>query len=268
MALADGKMVETVLIPDENRDTVCISSQVGCAVDCAFCLTAKMGFERNLSATEIASQVGLMLKARGIPPEERPFNVVMMGQGEPLLNLDAVLEATRIMTDQRGMNVAPRRISLSTSGIVPKIEELGRAKLRPRLAVSLNASYQEQREQIMPITRKWRLDDLIRVCREFPLKPKERILFEYVLLEGVNDSLEDARRVVDLLQGIPATVNLLAWNAAPGMDFRRPPEEKVQAFKAVVAAKMLCYERVSRGRDISAACGQLKLVQLESAGLA
>lgn len=263
VGLADGKMVETVLIPEEGRDTVCISSQVGCAVDCQFCLTAKMGLERNLSAEEIAGQVGMMLDWRGIHPKDKPFNVVMMGQGEPLMNLEAVLEATKIMVDQRGMSIAPRRISLSTSGIIPKMIELGQAKVRPLLAVSLNASYQEQRERIMPITRKWKLDDLIRVCREFPLKPRERILFEYVMLDGINDSVEDARRVVDLLDGIPATVNLLAWNSAPGMEFRRPPEERVRAFQEVVAAKIRCYERKSRGRDISAACGQLKLVALE-----
>jgi 23S rRNA (adenine2503-C2)-methyltransferase len=169
------------------------------------------------------------------------------------------------MTDQRGLSLAPRRISLSTSGILPKLIELGQHSQRPRLAVSLNASHQEQRERIMPITRKYRLDDLIRICREFPVKRAERILFEYVLLDGVNDSAEDARRVVELLRGIPAVVNLLPWNAALGLPFRRPPAERVHAFHEIVSAAMPCYERKTRGEDISAACGQLKLVNLEPA---
>ena len=267
MTLHDGKQVECVFIPEKMRDTVCISSQVGCAVDCQFCMTAKMGLERNLSAQEIAGQVAHVIAKWKLVMRERPFNVVMMGQGEPLLNLDAVLEATAMMMDQKGLSVAPRRISLSTSGIIPKIEELGRAEKRPRLAVSLNASHQEQRESIMPITKKWRLDDLIRVCKDFPLKKNERILFEYVMLDGLNDTLEDARRVVELLRGMDATVNLIAWNAAPGIDFKRPSDEKVSAFQEIVQAAMPCYQRKPRGRDISAACGQLKLVALEPAAL-
>ncbi len=262
LALQDGKQVESVFIPEKMRDTVCISSQVGCAVDCQFCMTAKMGLERNLSSQEIAGQVRRVIDLWKLDVKERPFNVVMMGQGEPLLNLDAVLEATAMMMDQKGMSVAPRRISLSTSGIIPKIEELGRAEKRPRLAVSLNASHQEQRERIMPITKKWRLDDLMRVCRDFPLKRSERILFEYVMLDGVNDTVEDAHRVVELLRGMEATVNLIAWNAAPGIDFARPSDEKVSAFQEIVQAALPCYQRKPRGRDISAACGQLKLVAL------
>ncbi len=260
--LADGKSVESVFLPEAPRDTICISSQVGCAVDCQFCLTAKMGLERNLSAQEIAAQAAFFVREKDIDVKTRPVNVVLMGQGEPLLNLDAVLEAHRIMTDQRGLSLAPRRISLSTSGILPKMIELGQRAQRPRLAVSLNASTQEQRERIMPITRKYRLDDLIRVCREFPVKRSERILFEYVLLDGVNDSLDDAHRVVELLKGIPAVVNLLPWNAAPGLDFAKPPPARVRAFHEIVTKAMPCYERKTRGEDISAACGQLKLVSL------
>ncbi len=263
--LADGKTVESVFLPEERRDTICISSQVGCAVDCQFCLTAKMGWERNLSAEEIAGQAAYVVRDRQIDGKTRPVNVVLMGQGEPLLNLDAVLAAHRIMTDQRGLSLAPRRISLSTAGILPKLVELGQHAQRPRLAVSLNASHQEQRERLMPITRKYRLEDLIRVCREFPLKRAERILFEYVLLDGLNDAADDARRVVDLLRGIPAVVNLLPWNPGPGMEFRRPPRERVATFHEIVSAAMPCYERRTRGEDISAACGQLKLVSLETA---
>ncbi len=263
--LSDGRSVESVFLPEQRRDTICISSQVGCAVDCHFCLTAQMGFERNLTAQEIAGQAAAIVAAKGIDVKKRPVNVVLMGQGEPLLNLEAVLEAYRILTDQRGLSLAPRRISLSTSGIVPKIAELARHERRPRLAVSLNASHQEQRERIMPITKKYRLDDLIRVCREFPVKRAERILFEYVLLGGVNDTDEDAHRVVELLRGLPAVVNLLPWNAAPGLPFARPPAERVERFHAIVEQSMPCYERRSRGQDISAACGQLRLVEIASA---
>lgn len=260
--LADGKSVESVFLPEAARDTICISSQVGCAVDCQFCLTAKMGLERNLSAEEIADQAAYFVVEKNIDVKTRPVNVVLMGQGEPLLNLDSVLAAHRILTNQRGLSLAPRRISLSTSGILPKMIELGQHSQRPRLAVSLNASTQEQRERIMPITRKYRLDDLIRVCREFPLKRSERILFEYVLLDGVNDSPEDAHRVVALLRGIPSVVNLLPWNAAPGLPFAKPPQSRVHAFHEIVSRAMPCYERKIRGEDISAACGQLKLVNL------
>jgi 23S rRNA (adenine2503-C2)-methyltransferase len=260
--LADGKSVESVFLPEKARDTICISSQVGCAVDCQFCLTAKMGLERNLTAQEIAGQVAFFVHEKNIDVKTRPVNVVLMGQGEPLLNLEAVLEAHKIMTNQRGLSLAPRRISLSTSGILPKMIELGRHSQRPRLAVSLNASHQEQRERVMPITRKYRLEELIRVCREFPVKRAERILFEYVLLDGINDSEADAHRVVELLKGIPAVVNLLPWNAAPGLDFAKPPPARVHAFHEIVARAMPCYERKTRGEDISAACGQLKLVSL------
>jgi 23S rRNA (adenine2503-C2)-methyltransferase len=263
-SMADGKTVESVYLPEARRDTICISSQVGCAVDCQFCLTAKMGLERNMTAEEIAGQAAFIVRDRGIDVKERPVNVVLMGQGEPLLNLEAVIEAHRIMTDQRGLSLAPRRISLSTSGILPKMVELGQYPQRPRLAVSLNASTQEQRERLMPITKKYRLEDLLRVCREFPLKRAERILFEYVLLDGFNDSEDDARRVVELLRGMPAVVNLLPWNPGPGMEFRRPPRERVTAFHEIVSRAMPCYERRTRGEDISAACGQLKLVSLET----
>ncbi|MDX2267075.1 MAG: 23S rRNA (adenine(2503)-C(2))-methyltransferase RlmN [Bryobacter sp.] len=264
--LEDGRTVESVFLPEAYRDTFCLSSQVGCAVDCQFCLTAKMGLERNLSAEEIAGQARFLLAQRNTSQLAKPVNVVLMGQGEPLLNLDAVLEAYRLMTDQRGMAIAPRRICLSTSGIVPKLVELGQHRHRPRLAISLNASTQEQREAIMPITRKYRLADLIAACREFPLKKGERIFFEYVLLAGVNDADDDARRVVELLRGIPAVVNLLPWNAGPGLPFSRPSEERTASFHAIVARDMLCYVRKTRGEDVLAACGQLKLVELEAVG--
>jgi 23S rRNA (adenine2503-C2)-methyltransferase len=262
--LHDGRTVESVFLPETYRDTFCLSSQVGCAVDCQFCLTAKMGLERNLSAQEITGQAEFLLAQRQVSQLAKPVNVVLMGQGEPLLNLDAVLEAYRIMTDQRGMAIAPRRICLSTAGIIPKMIELGMHRQRPRLAVSLNASTQEQRERLMPVTKKYRLDDLLRVCREFPVKKGERIFFEYVLLAGINDTDEDARRVVELLRGIPAVVNLLPWNAGPGMEFQRPSEERVAAFHAIVSLQMLCYVRKTRGEDVLAACGQLKLVELQA----
>jgi 23S rRNA (adenine2503-C2)-methyltransferase len=261
--LEDGKNVEAVFIPEERRDTICISSQVGCAVDCQFCLTAKMGLERNLTGAEIAGQVEVIARDQGLRPKERPLNIVLMGQGEPLLNLENVLTAYRILTNQRGLSVAPRRISLSTSGIVPMIDELAKEKERPQLAISLNASHQEQRERIMPVTRKWSLAKLLEACRRFPLKNREKLLFEYVLLAGVNDSDEDAARVVELLSGFPAvTLNLLPLNEAPGIAFQRPSDERVASFHEIVAKAMLCYVRKTRGQDVFAACGQLKLVTI------
>jgi 23S rRNA (adenine2503-C2)-methyltransferase len=255
--------VEAVFLPELRRDTICISSQVGCAVDCQFCLTAKMGLERNLTGAEIAGQVEVIARDQQLRPKERPLNIVLMGQGEPLLNLENVLTAYRILTNQKGLSVAPRRISVSTSGIVPKIYELGAEKERPQLAISLNASHQEQREQVMPITRKWPLAELLEACRAFPLKPREKLLFEYVLLAGVNDSDEDAARVVELLRGFPAvTLNLLPLNEAPGIAFRRPSAERVARFHEIASRSMLCYVRRTRGQDVFAACGQLKLITI------
>lgn len=264
MQLHDGKTVETVFMTEGSRDTICISSQVGCPVDCKFCLTALMGLERNLTAGEIVGQVLHVMQRHNLSPKNRTMNIVMMGQGEPLMNLENVLKATRILIDQRGIGMGERRICLSTSGLIPKIEELAQASIRPRLAISLNASSEEQRREIMPITKKWHLADLVETCRKFPLKPKEHIFFEYVLLGGVNDSDDDAERVVALLQGLTCKVNLIPLNPGPGIPYQTPTDERVDRFQRIIMKSFHCYVRKPRGRDIYAACGQLKLVQLNS----
>ena len=217
LGLDDGRSVETVLMPEESRDTICISSQVGCPVNCKFCLTALMGLERNLTAGEIVGQVLFVMSAHKLSAESGRLNIVMMGMGEPLLNLPQVLKATRLLTDKSGMAISPRRITLSTSGIIPKIVELGLEAVRPKLAISLNASTEEQRRELMPITRKYHLKDLIEACRNYPLRPWEKLTFEYVLLKGVNDTDADARRVVKLLARLNAKVNLIALNPGPGI---------------------------------------------------
>jgi 23S rRNA (adenine2503-C2)-methyltransferase len=262
LKLADGKTVETVWMPEAERSTVCISSQVGCPVDCKFCLTALMGLERNLTAGEIVGQVLRVAADRGLEANVDRLNIVMMGQGEPLLNLSNVIKATRLMTDPEGMAISPRRITLSTSGIIPKIRELAREEVRPKLAISLNASTEEQRQALMPITRKYHLRDLIDVCRTYPLRTWEKLSFEYVLLNGVNDSEADARRVVRLLANLNAKVNLIALNPGPGIPFQTPDPQRVAAFQAIVKRAMPCFIRKPRGLDVFAACGQLKRMEL------
>ena len=265
LRLADGRSVETVFMPDDTRDSICISTQVGCPVNCQFCLTAQMGLERNLTAGEIVGQVLFVARRHGLNPAERQMNLVLMGQGEPLLNLENVLKATRILCDQRGVGMAERRITVSTSGIIPRIVEFAQAEIRPRLAISLNASHEEQRIAIMPITKKYRLADLIETCRQYPLRSGERITFEYVLLGGVNDSEADARRVVSLLGDLRAKVNLIALNPGPGIPFETPSEERVQRFHEIVERSLPVFVRRPRGRDIYAACGQLKRMSAEPA---
>jgi 23S rRNA (adenine2503-C2)-methyltransferase len=257
MRLHDGKTVESVWMPEEERATICISSQVGCPVDCKFCLTALLGLERNLTAGEIVGQVMRVCADQNVEANVDRLNIVMMGQGEPLLNLANVLKATRILTDRRGGAIAPRRMAVSTSGIIPKIIELGQAEIRPKLAISLNASHEEQRQQLMPITRKYHLKDLIEACHGFPLRPRERIMFEYVVLKGVNDTDADAHRVVKLLHGLPSVVNLIALNPGPDIPFQTPEQERVKAFQAILMGAMPCYVRKPRGLDVYAACGQL-----------
>jgi 23S rRNA (adenine2503-C2)-methyltransferase len=261
LTLDDHRTVETVLMPEENRDTLCISSQVGCPVNCQFCLTALMGLERNLTAGEIVGQVLFILRAHKLSAASDRINIVMMGMGEPLLNLPNVVKATRILTDPAGMGISPRRITLSTSGIIPKIEELGREPVRPKLAISLNASNEEQRERLMPITRKYHLMDLLKACKAYPLRPWEKLTFEYVLLRDVNDTDADARRVVKLLSNLNCKVNLIALNPGPGIDFETPLPERVDSFQAIVRRAVPCFVRKPRGRDIYAACGQLKRIE-------
>ena len=258
LGLADGKSVEAVFMPENGRDTLCISSQVGCPVDCKFCLTALMGLERNLTAGEIVGQVLHIAAEHNLDPHDRQMNIVMMGQGEPLMNLDAVLKATRLLVDPAGIGMSERRITVSTSGLIPKIEELAKSPVRPKLAISLNASTEEQRIDIMPITRKWHLSDLIEVCSHYPLRAWEYLTFEYVLLKGVNDTDADARRVRKLLANIKCKVNLIALNPGPGIPFETPDPERVESFQEIIKVGMPCFIRRPRGLDIYAACGQLK----------
>ena len=258
LRLSDGQTIETVLMPEQGRDTICISTQAGCPVDCKFCFTALLGFERNLTAGEVVGQALVVARENRLLERDSRLNIVLMGMGEPLLNLPNVIKATRLLTDAEGLAISPRRITVSTSGITPKIPELGREPIRPKLAVSLNASTQEMREQLMPITRKYGLAELIEACRAYPLRPWERLSFEYVLLGGVNDSDDDARRVVRLLAHLKCMLNLIAFNPGPGIDFHTPGPKRVLAFQNLVKRSFPCFIRKPRGRDIYAACGQLK----------
>jgi 23S rRNA (adenine2503-C2)-methyltransferase len=255
--------IEAVFMPAEGRQTICISTQAGCAVDCHFCLTAQLGLVRNLSAGEILAQVLIALDDHRESLAPRT-NVVLMGQGEPLLNYEPVMAALRIMLDPNGMALAPRHVTLSTSGIVPGIERLGQEKVRPKLAISLNASTDEERDAIMPINRKYPLDVLLAACRKYPLRSWEKLTFEYVLLGGFNDSPEDARRVARLLAGLRAKINLIPWN--PGeLPYRPPATESVREFREALAAKGVpVFVRYSRGQDVNAACGQLALSEAGS----
>ena len=258
LRLSDGRTVETVLMPEGERDTICISSQVGCPVDCKFCMTALLGLERNLTAGEIVGQVLLVARENRLRQDGGRLNIVMMGQGEPLLNLPNVLKATRILLDPHGFALSPRRITISTAGITPKIEELGREAVRPKLAVSLNASTEEMRRELMPITRKYHLKELLEVCRHYPLRPWEKLTFEYVLLKGVNDTDADARRVVKLLAHLNCKVNLIALNPGPEIPYETPDPAQVASFQQIVRRSLPCFIRKPRGLDIYAACGQLK----------
>jgi 23S rRNA (adenine2503-C2)-methyltransferase len=258
LRLEDGRTVETVLMPEGERDTICISSQVGCPVDCKFCMTALMGLERSLTAGEIVGQVLLVARENQLRQDGGRLNIVMMGQGEPLLNLENVLKATKILLDPGGFALSPRRITVSTAGIIPKIAELGRAPVRPKLAISLNASTEEMRQELMPITRKYHLKDLMAACKQYPLRPWEKLTFEYVLLKGVNDTDADARRVAKLVANLNCKVNLIALNPGPGIPYETPDPERVASFQAMVRRAVPCFVRKPRGLDIYAACGQLK----------
>ena len=256
LALADGKRIESVFIPDTPAQTFCISTQVGCAMGCAFCLTGKMGLIRHLSAAEIAAQVRLL--AHTLSLQDERFNIVLMGMGEPLHNYDATMTALRIIHEEQGLSVSPRRVTLSTVGLVPMIDKLAGEPLMPNLAISLHATTEEQRAAIVPPTKKYSLHEIIESCKRFPLAKRSRITFEYVMLEGVNDSIADAKRLARLLHGVKAKVNLIPLNAAAGIPFERPSDERVNAFAQVLADRYITVSvRKSRGRDIRAACGQL-----------
>ena len=256
LRLADGKFIESVCIPDSPGDTLCLSTQVGCAMRCAFCLTGKMGIDRNLTAGEIVGQVRVLTRELGLL--ERRFNIVLMGMGEPLHNYDATMKALRILADEHGLRVSPRRVTLSTVGVLPALERLATEPFMPNLAISLHSTTEEQRDLLVPINRKYGITELLDACRRFPIKRRERITFEYVMLQGVNDSPEDARRLARLLNGIRSKVNLLPLNEAAGIPFTRPSDDAVNRFAKVLADRGVTVSvRKSRGRDIRAACGQL-----------
>jgi 23S rRNA (adenine2503-C2)-methyltransferase len=252
--------IEAVFMPEENRQTICVSSQAGCAVDCHFCLTATLGLIRNLTAGEILGEVLVALEDNRATLKPQT-NIVLMGQGEPLLNYDAVVGALRILLDPKGMSISPKHATLSTSGIVPGIERLAQEKTRPKIAISLNASSDQQRDRIMPINRKYRIERLLDACARYPLRPWEQLTFEYVLLGGLNDSPDDARRVVRLLANLRAKVNLIPWN--PGeLPYEKPAPARIEDFRRILADKgMPVFVRRSRGQDVMAACGQLALLR-------
>ncbi len=275
--------VEAVWMPSENRQTICISTQAGCAVDCQFCMTAQLGLIRNLTAGEIVGQILVALKeneeerintenteSRSTEGTEKSkdkkqTNVVLMGQGEPLLNYENVMAAMRIVLDPRGVGLAPKHVTLSTSGIVPGIEKLAKEAVRPKLAISLNASNDEQRDVLMPINKKYPLKELLAACKNFPTGSREYITFEYVLLGEVNDTAEDARRVARLMSGLGRVkVNLIPWN--PGaLPYKEPTEEAIAEFHRILLEKGVpVFTRYSRGRDVMAACGQLALGEMKN----
>ena len=266
-ARSKAAAVEAVFMPSEGRQTICISTQAGCAVDCQFCLTAQLGLIRNLSAGEIVAQVLLPLVEMEKDEEKDGLaartNVVLMGQGEPLLNFENTFGALRILLDEEGVGLSPKRVTLSTSGIVPGIERMAKEEVRPKLAISLNASNDEQRNVLMPINKKYPLEALIDACRRYPLRHWEHLTFEYVMLGGVNDTPEDARRVVKVLGPLKRVkVNLIPWN--PGeLPFKESPESNIEQFRRILTERGVpAFVRYSRGRDVMAACGQLALKEV------
>ena len=256
LRLQDGKLIESVCIPDSPGYTFCLSTQVGCAMKCAFCLTGRMGIDRNLTAGEIAGQVRVLTRELALLDER--FNIVLMGMGEPLHNYDATMKALRILADEHGLAVSPRRVTLSTVGVLPALGRLATEPFMPNLAISLHSTTAEQRDLLVPINRKYGIEELLDACRRFPIKRRQRITFEYVMLKDVNDTPEDAHRLVRLLNGIKAKVNLLPLNEAAGIPFERPSDDAVDRFARILAERGVTVSvRKSRGRDIRAACGQL-----------
>src|SRR6478672_6498738 len=256
LRLADGKRIESVFIPDTPSMTFCISTQVGCAMACAFCLTGKMGLVRNLTAGEIAGQVRVLAGALNL--RDKKFNIVLMGMGEPLHNYDETMRALRILADQHGFDMSARRITLSSVGLLPALERLAKEEVMPNLAISLHAPTDLQRGELVPINKKYGVAEIINACRQFPLNRRSRITFEYVLLAGVNDSPQDAKRLAKLVAPVKSKVNIIPLNAAAGIPFERPSDEVIDRFAKIIADHGVTVSvRKSRGRDIRAACGQL-----------
>ncbi len=278
--LADGETVETVWMPEGDggesgdgtdagdevdgsaaprwrRATICVSSQVGCAVNCKFCFTALLGVKRNLEAGEIVGQIAAVLRAQAVEPPLQRVNLVFMGMGEPFLNYDNFMKSVRLLVE--GVGIPESRMTVSTAGIVPRIYDLGQEQVRPKLAISLNGSNDKLRSEVMPLNRKWNLAELLQAARAFPLRARERLTFEYVLLAGVNDAPEHARELAELVRGIRAKINLIALNPGTELPYRTPEQERVLAFQRIlIAGGTPTFVRRPRGRDIFAACGQLK----------
>jgi 23S rRNA (adenine2503-C2)-methyltransferase len=260
--LPDGETIESVWIPEERRSTLCISTQVGCAMGCGFCLTAQGGLTRNLESWEIVEQV---LAARRSAPEFPPItNVVMMGMGEPLANLGNVVPALELLVDDLGIGLGPSKVTVSTVGVIPKIAELGRLAPYANLAVSLGASTDKVRNELIPVASKWPLKELMAACRNYPLPPRRQIFFEYILIKGVNDSKADAKQLVKLLHGVRCKVNLMSYNPSPGLAFERPEWDTVLAFQKTLSdSGIRTFVRKSRGQDVLAACGQLRKAEAQ-----
>jgi 23S rRNA (adenine2503-C2)-methyltransferase len=280
MELADGETVETVWMPEGDdgetgdgseagdeveapapaqwrRSTICVSSQMGCAVNCRFCFTALLGIKRNLTAGEIVGQIACVLRDQGVQPPMQRVNIVFMGMGEPFLNYENFIKSVQLLVE--GVGIPESRMTVSTAGIVPRIHDFGRETVRPKLAISLNASNDALRSEVMPLNRKWSLEELMGAARAFPLRPRERLTFEYVLLEGVNDAPENARELAEVVRGVRAKINLIALNSGAELSYRTPTQERVGEFQRIlVAAGIPAFVRRPRGRDIFAACGQLK----------
>ena len=257
LQLEDGNRIESVLIPDKTRLTLCLSTQVGCAFGCQFCLTGKIGWKRDLMVSEILNQILVVRKK--LPEKSSITNIVLMGMGEPLANYKNTLKAIELMHHPDAFKFSSRRITLSTVGLLPELERLSKEKITFRLAISLNASDEETRSQLMPVSRRYPLNKLLALCKNFPLRPRTRITFEYVMVEGINDSPQDAKRLLRILKGIPSKINLIPLNEAPGIPFKRPLDEKVKWFQEILMESGLtAIVRTSKGGEISAACGQLQ----------
>jgi len=255
--LDDGNRVESVLIPDKARLTLCLSTQVGCALGCRFCLTGKLGWKRDLTTSEILNQILAVKKT--IPEKASITNIVLMGMGEPLANYENTLKALELMVHRDAFKFSSRRITLSTVGLLPQLEQLSKEKISFCLAISLNATDEETRSYLMPVNRRHPLNKVMKLCKSFPLRPRSRITFEYVLVEGINDSPQDAKRLIKILRGIPSKVNLIPLNEAPEIPFKKSSDEAVKRFQEILMESGLtAIVRTSKGREISAACGQLQ----------
>ncbi len=262
--LSDGNRIESVFIPEKDWNTLCVSTQVGCPAGCKFCLTAKDGFTRNLTAAEIVDQY--IHVQRDVGENRRISNVVFMGMGEPLLNFDNVKKAVEIMTHKDMLDLSTRKVTVSTVGVVPGIDRMAKEMNKVKLAVSLHATTDEQREKIVPMNRRWPIGEIMKALRRYPADNNRRIMIEYVMLKGVNDSLEDARRLVKLIKGIPVKVNLIPFNPYPGAPFQPTPREDIEKFQKVLwDHNIAAFIRDSRGQDISAACGMLRTKEKKSA---